>query len=379
MKVDIRDKSALSSLPLLSLRAYLKSQEWGDQGEWGKRATIYAKESGGRNWEILIPLVDTVADYAASMAESIAILAAVEERSQLDVFNDISGTGSDIIRMRSTNGLVQEPLSLRQSANLLSDACDMLASAARAVEKPQATYRGNVSADVTDYLDKVHPLPSYYEGYALTLHSPVPPKFGIQGVFDGYTEEPFSRRANRKLAEGLQYIEKAIAKATNEDALDSFEQAVPYGVSANLCDSVSKLAKKGHGIEIGLVWADVRPSTIIASHFPFSVSSADILEQVAGHFRSKEPYLGEYLIADVVQLEREPDQFDGRSLILARRDEPPFRIRVQFEARDYDTVIRAHKERKPISVEGDIHQEGRGYVLRNPRSLRLMEEDDENA
>ena len=48
-----------------------------------------------RNWEILIPISDAVADYAESMAESIAILATVEDRSQLDVFYNIAKAGPD--------------------------------------------------------------------------------------------------------------------------------------------------------------------------------------------------------------------------------------------------------------------------------------------
>ena len=95
MLVQIRDRAALSSLPSSNLRQYLKTHGWKDAGQWGKRATIHTKKYGRRNWEILIPISDTVADYAESMAESIAILATVEERSQLDVFYDISKAGSE--------------------------------------------------------------------------------------------------------------------------------------------------------------------------------------------------------------------------------------------------------------------------------------------
>ena len=95
MLVQIRDRAALSSLPSSSLRQYLKTHGWKDAGRWGRRATIHTKKYGGRNWEILIPISDAVADYAESMAESIAILATVEERSQLDVFYDIAKAGPD--------------------------------------------------------------------------------------------------------------------------------------------------------------------------------------------------------------------------------------------------------------------------------------------
>ena len=90
MKVQIKDREALSTLTTLNLRAYLKSRGWADAGQWGERATIHVKEYAGRDWEILVPLRETVADYAESMAETVEILATVEERSQLDVFNDLA-------------------------------------------------------------------------------------------------------------------------------------------------------------------------------------------------------------------------------------------------------------------------------------------------
>ena len=375
MLVQIQDRAALSSLSVVSLKAYLVSRDWNDVGPWGERpATIYTKEHDGRTWEVLLPIRDTIADYAETMAESIAILAAVEERSQLDVFYDLMGAGADTIRVRSSNGFEREALSLRRSADLFRDAYDMLASAARAVEKPQGTYRGKMSSDVATYLDSVRPLPSYQDGYVLTLHSPVPAGFGQQeDMGEEFVEPPFSRQTTYKLAQALGHTSNALQEVIAKDVLEPFEQAVQYGVSANLCDSVAGLAKKGHGIDINLVWADVRPSTVTDSHFPFSEHSASILEAAADHFRNREPYLNEYLIADVVRLEREPEQFDGRVLVLVRRDEPPFRIQVEFEESDYDIVIRAHKEKKPIGVYGDIYQEGKGHKLLNPRDLRLLE------
>ena len=98
MLVQIRDRAALSSLPSSNLRQYLKSHGWKDAGKWGKRATIHTKKYGRRNWEILIPISDDVADYAESMAESIATLATVEKRSQLDVFYDIAKAGPEEAR-----------------------------------------------------------------------------------------------------------------------------------------------------------------------------------------------------------------------------------------------------------------------------------------
>ena len=378
MQVQIRDRTALSSLSIVSLRSYLVSRGWDNEGPWGSRpAVIYAKEHGGRNWEILVPVRDTVADYAENMAQSVAVLAAVEERSQLDVFHDLMGAGSDVIQVRSINGAEKGPLSLRRSAHLLNDAYDMLAAAARAAEQPRAAYRGPLSADVAEYLDKVRPLPSYYQTYALTLHSPVPAGFGTQGDMGDDFRAPFPRRATLRLAEALEHSTAAISEVVTEYPLESFRQAVSHGVSANLCDAVAELAKIGEGIEIGLSWASVRPpsiSNIPNPRFRFSEHSADILTEAARSFRRDEPSLDESVTAQVVRLEREPEEFDGRATILCVRDDRPTRMQVVFEESSYETVIRAFQHRDPISVDGDIYRVGNGYQLRSPRNLSLVAE-----
>ena len=79
---------------------------------------------------------DAIGGYAENMADSLAVLATVEGRSQLDVFHDIAAVGSDVIRVRPANGKTGESLSLRRSADMLNDAYGMLEAGARAAEDP---------------------------------------------------------------------------------------------------------------------------------------------------------------------------------------------------------------------------------------------------
>ena len=375
MLVDIKDKDALSRLSILSLRSYLNSRRWHNEGPWGSRpATIYSKEHGGRSWELLVPLRDTLADYAESMAETVAVLATVEERSQLDVFQDLIATGGDVIRMRSLNGMGREPLSLRQGADLLNDAYNMLAAGARAAERPQATYRGKMSSDVAEFLDNVRPMSSYYEGYTLTLYSPVQAGLIRQEDMGDEFHTPFPRAATKRLAQALEHASTAVQKVFADDTLDSFKLAVPHGVSANLCDSVADLANKGRGVEIDLIWSDLRPLNAPDSRFQFSINSADILAEAARSFRRDEPSYDEQIRAQVFQLDREPQEFDGNATILSVRDGRLIRIRVKFDQAVYNTVIRAFQEHKTISLDGDIYPDGNRYELRNPRSLCLVTE-----
>ena len=372
MKVQIKDRAAMQSLPIVNLRTYLNSQGWTDIGTWGERpVTIFDKEHDGRTWEILVPHTEDIGGYAEGMAESIAVLAVVEDRSQLDVYYDLLGTGADTIRVRSLNGAEREHLSLGESARLLHNAHSLLASAARAVEKPQAVYRGSVSSDVSKYLDGVRPMPGYYEGYSITLRSPVPTGFGTQADFGDDFSLPFPRAVTTKLSLALNHSRLAVSMSVADDTMEPFRQAVPNGVSANLCRSIAELAKNGGGVEIGLTWAQVRPSNVHAASVQFSEEEADVLIEAAKLLRD-EPSIGERIIARVASLEKQPDDFDGRAQLLSVLDDRPVGMTVRFEQPSYNAVIHAFEQREPISVVGDIHPSGNGFELRSPRELSLV-------
>lgn len=373
MLAQIQDREELSSLSIVSFKTYLLSRGWKEEGPWGKRpATIFTKEQAGRTWEILLPVRDTIADYAESMADSITVLAEVEKRSQLDVFYDLKGACADTIRVSSMNGVKHRTPSLRQSADLLNGAYQMLASAARAAEKPQATYRGTTSSQVTEYLESVHPIPGYVQSYGVTLQSPVPARVGGQLHPGDDFRPPFSRLTTLKLSEALEHSSNAISESVTENSLEPFQKGISHGVSANLCDSLAELAKRGEGIDIVLVWSDVRPSNTPESHFSFSVNSADILMEAAIHFRRHQPSYDEQISAHVVKLDRGPNEFDGRAVLLATRDDRLIPIRVQFDRSVYDVIIQAFREQRTINVDGDIHPVSNGYELRNPRNLNIL-------
>lgn len=375
MIVQIQDRKALSSISIVSLRAYLNSRGWTDTGIWGERPiTVFAKEQGGRTWEVLVPHRDTIGGYAENMAESVAVLAEVEEQSQLDVFYELTATSADVIRVRSANGMATASLSLRQSAGMLNDAYRMLESGARAAEKPRAIYRGKLSADVAEYLDSVHPLPGYSQGYALTLHSPVPVEFDRQGDLGDDFRPPFSRLVTITLAQGLRHSSDALEQVMSRDTLEPFREAVESGVSANLCDSLAELTKQGEGIAIDLTWAGVRPSNVPDSIFQFSPASADILTEAAKSLRRREPSYDERIIGLVVRLEKEPMEFDGKATIASVWDGRLTRMDVEFEQAVYNVVIGAFRDQTEISLDGDIYPSGRGYELRNPRNLTITPE-----
>ena len=97
MKILIRDKDLLATLPAANVHKYLKSRGWQNNGHWGKQklGALYLKEVGGHEWGFGFPYTNAVPDYVSRMADALEILGKVEERSELEVFYDILNTGPD--------------------------------------------------------------------------------------------------------------------------------------------------------------------------------------------------------------------------------------------------------------------------------------------
>ena len=91
MRVQIRDRDALSRLSLVDVRAYLASRGWSVKGSYGSVGTIYWRTTAdGREIELLLPTREELGDYAARMGDVVEVLSEVEGRDQLSVFSDLA-------------------------------------------------------------------------------------------------------------------------------------------------------------------------------------------------------------------------------------------------------------------------------------------------
>lgn len=165
MEVQIRDAAALRRVSPTMLSAYLGAQGWVREETWRGRIVVWSKTGDGGVKELLAPLREHSDAYSVRIAEAVALLAELEERSQLDVYYGLLGAGADTIRLRALNGVGRTGWDLNDSVTFLTHARGLITSAARFAEHPgQAVYRGRASSIVADYVRAVRPLPGYTAG-----------------------------------------------------------------------------------------------------------------------------------------------------------------------------------------------------------------------
>jgi hypothetical protein len=374
MKIRIEDTAALGALSWVDLKAYLDAEKWQRNGTYAGKAAIYDKtDDVGRVWEVLVPLRDDLADYAASMGLALTTLARLEGRSEDVVFADLSVAGADVVRLCAPNADAEGRIALSHGVALYREAENLMLAAACAAREPRRSYHARKIAEVRDFLDGLRLGQTERGSYAVAIQSPIAPALR-KSEQPTSLFEPFPRAVTLKLAEALQSAREAVSQAIDTDRFDAFEAAVVRGVNANLCDALAKLAEHGAGLDASITWARVRPTAGPARQFRFSLDMARVLQEAAVEFRRNEPKFDEKVEGFVINLDRPPESFDGQVTLRVLLDGRPRRVRVRFEPGEYRQVLRAHDERVPVSLDADIYPVGHRLELRNPRNLRLLTE-----
>lgn len=373
MKVQIRDGAALRQVSPAQLRAYLEATGWSPQEKAPSMPPVWGKATDDQPRFVLLALQEHSDAYAQRIAEAVTTLAEVEERSQLAVYYDLLAAGSDVLRLRPQ----EKPRSggsLPASAALLTQARDLVTAAARAAERPGlAVYRGRASGKVEEYVRKVRPTPGYETGEELTLHSPVPAEYGAESNLERNPPPPFARQSTLALYAGLHAARATLISALGGAPLAVFDKAAAKGASANFCAALAALARQGRGIGVSLAWGQARPAEGADSAFVFTESAAEVLAQGAEWLRQRTPFIDALITGEIVRLEP-PDgkHCAGQAVLLAELDGRPAAVQAPFTAADQKEVRRAFEQGLEISVTGDIHREGRRYVLKNPRNFMAL-------
>ena len=374
---DVLEQQEIASITALNLGAYLRKTGWEYQGKRGQNAHIFTLVARDRNSTIAVPVFEPLDDHAERISDAIEIICRAENRPALAVFLDLAKADNDSVRVASANGAGHAPLTISNSADLLEAAHDLMSYSARAAEDSRsrifrAAFRGAASAQVSSFLNNLAFSPDFLRGYRLTMYSPVPVGLDESNTQTPDTDEtPFAREATQTLAQALSATSEALSTAVESQSSGHFRDAVEKGVSANLCDALSRLAKGGKGVSIDINWSLLRVSRIPPQSVAITYQHADILQSAAATLRTAEPSHEELVLAHVIQLARGPQEFDGRATLLALRDGRNARMYAHFNQDDYATVIDAFESQIPLSLIGDVHGSAGRLEVRNPRRLRL--------
>ena len=214
----------------------------------------------------------------------------------------------------------------------------------------------------------------------MTLHCPVTPRLRPVNDKDLFPEEPFERKVTKTLMGGLAAVQNAAELAASNGDFTPFRNAVPFGVSANLCAAIVRLGEvvPESDIEVSTFWSRSRgAATGLPGRITIGPDSLPVIQEAARIFRETEPQDDFQLVGFIGQLRRPESDPIGRVTVTSLVDDQLRKVTVDLPETQYAIALDAHNRRKTISCIGELVRESGIYKLNHPRDLRIIEDDDD--
>jgi hypothetical protein len=377
MKVLIESSETLATLRPFDVAIYLRTHGW-EPAETYRGAVRYLF-AGEDDLEILLPTERSWRDFVLRMSETLKVLSAAEERSELEILQDLTLTSFDVVRVRVQPKTGENSsIPVDDGVALVEQGRNMMLAAACSAVEPRPQYPTRKPALAVEYLRNVRLGQTERGSYIATLISPVAPFLtpSEEGRLFPDVEEPFERRVVRTLASAVQATkDAATAVAVTSAGINVFREAIDQGISANLCEALAEMGGESQrGLAISFAWSLARPAPEQVPTITLEDDTIPVISEAARILRETSPQPDVTLTGTVVRLERTVETGPGRVSILGVADGEVKRATVDLEAADYDLAIMAHRDGRVVTVQGDLVKEGRGFVLATPRDFRVLPE-----
>lgn len=295
MIATTQDAETLRAVGPVEFAAYLRSHAWNQVKAIGDRATVWTKQAShnreNEEYEILLPLDRSLSEYARRISEALQTLAVSEQRKELEVWQDITTSSADIIRICIQHHMIQNgTIPFEYGVQMVIAAREVLLAIACTTIHPHARNPWNNPAQAVEYLKGLRMGQTEEGSYILTIQSPVPPVPDDDPLVDAghEVEEPFERRVLLGLAHDLATVQEAIIAADASGDFQSFQEGTGHDISENLCQALYDLSMEGTAEEISfkISWSPTRRVTEkLPSQFRFGHDAFPIFKEAARRLR----------------------------------------------------------------------------------------------
>lgn len=375
---------------------YLYSRGWHREPESWRGSQVWTWPESSDEQVLLPPRLE-YRDDRELVLRTLYALSQIEGRDPHDLIRAISQPLVDTQYFHTQPPSAPGTVPLLSGIGALEGIRGAFTLAAQTVLDRLRLGRERSAKEMDEFLQRVRLGPSTSGSYIFSAEVPLTPPRTDQL----FPEPPRERRI-------VQTMHRAIATAAyatraaeeNDGQVDTFEEAMHAGVSAQLCDSLAQFGGQDYGREFSIrfSWSPVLPKD---THEPsdqlyFGPRAVDILQSAGEHLRTLEPprnprkaegirdilqYTGQARIAGkIIGTERHSPPEGGfvkiRGTLTTGQRSRNSTLLVRLPAQDYNAALAAHSRDDTLEAEGQLDSTGNrreiipDRVLVNGRPLR---------
>jgi hypothetical protein len=376
-------KDVLLALRPGDINLYLTSRGWVSKPYGSAGQALQFRNPSLRGVDLLVPLTRDLGDYAQRMADLIVALTTIEKRPIWEIFNDLSAPSGDVFRLKVAGSVTsQGNFPLDEAIKLFQGGRQLLWSSAFGLLRPEALHPHRKIKQVEDFLKTCRLGQTERGSFVATIFAPVPPEIqpALPNLDAGQfqLEEPFARQVTTRVMSSLGLVASAIQAGKPEQLLD----AIPQGVSANLCDALVMMKPPGDEsrLDVDVTWS--RNRSHLPADVPRSVSfpqeSFTVIEEVGRQLCQRLTTKIERFRGKILSVKRalRPliPEVAGGMVMATDVNGSPARVKADLVLDDFIRACEALRDDLSVEVRGVIRHDvmAREYVLTEPSELRVL-------
>ncbi|MCK2032627.1 hypothetical protein [Microbacterium sp. KSW4-4] len=327
---------------------------------------------------ILLPRDQRLSDYSRRLGEAVHSIASVFGWRVSDLAEQVATIHADLFFVRVDQHSSDGTIPFSQATSLLENIEQLIRSAALTAWNPASAGRGRVPNTVKEFLsDDVRMGHTKKGSFIITVAARLDtemPSTGIGTAVAPSAEDvapSFTRRVMTQLARGVDATQRF---ARREDDFVDFDEALGRGMRLPLVQALHDMGDDEgvRSIDLSFEWAATEPQReSVPERITIERGTIEELPSVERRLSQRHEPEQVTLVGPVTELKRgnapqTGEQSEGEVVVRADVNGRLGRITVPLAGEDYDWAIRAHAQRLPFTVSGELIRKGNGWRLGEP-------------
>jgi len=342
------------------------------------------------NVTVMVPKIENAPDFSKSVKLLTRELAQAENRSSIDIEQEIFRQFLDVTDLRADGDQISDgTIPLGAGINLFNSASRLMVSAAAATIHRQGYYGRSIPHAAHDHARRLRLGQTRPGSYVVPIISNA--RFGA--AIEYRRDEPrldvesddqrFERRVLSTLSRALQTLAEMTVVRDRMPTTADILSSVDEGVSSELCSAVLGVIKKGVAtFDVTFKWAPAAPVPIdLSDHIVFTNESVLAVDEVKAKLKKSKTPTEQVVFGVIRRLSLSKNEEKGRVHMETALNGKSRMVSFTLDLETYRRAARYHGERRPVVVTGildDTPGKGATIKIRSfdiDRSVAMFDDD----